>query len=199
MIETLLPDDEADLRWLYTESRGACGMRSGMGGAIAAATAMSKLKPPPVGVPTMYVGKDKPARVGNVTEDAIIRIVERGSASRASAIEARLRRLPRCHQATLEAQFSMITEIPGTGVSPLLATKQVYACTTYRELARRKRKKKGGSNSTATPLLWIAHLVNRAREVSTGDEAVMLGTILAQARTALNSACKAYNAAKGRV
>lgn len=196
MVDTLSHDDETDLRWYLTEARGDCGLRSVMGGQIAAlhANALVSLGGSDVGYSKMYVRKESGGR-RNTVEDAMARICDSGKPARASAVAGRLRAIAPCHAATLEAQYSMAMEIPGTMVSPLLATQQPLARETFRELSIRRRKR--GKASTDTPLLWLSSLIAATAERPTGDEARILGTIISQARTALFAACRAYNGVRG--
>jgi hypothetical protein len=192
----LTADDETDLRWYLVEARGDCGLRSTMGGQIACLEANAGVdrRIPELGQSVMYVRKESGGRV-NTAEDMMARIVDSGKPERASKVAARLRAIAPCHVATLTAQYSMVTEIPGTSVSPLLASIQPLARETYRELTIRKthRKKRAKDSYTETPLLWISNLIAVAVERPSSDEARILGTIIAQARTALCEACEAYD------
>lgn len=191
----LTPDQEVDLRWYFTEARGDCGLRSGMGGQIVALESSQlsdEAKRQHRAENPMYVRKHSGGRA-NHAEAFMARICDSGKPGRASGIAARLRRLPPCHQETLEAQFTSV-EIVGAGVSALLATRQPLARETFRELRLRKLKRKPKVDRTGTPLMWLNNLISVAHHKPTSDEARILGTILAQARTALVHACEAYNA-----
>jgi len=194
-IKTLSPDMETELRWYYCEARGDLGLRSIMSGFISAMQAMDVNTTGPKPENIMYVKKSSGGRI-NRAEDTMARIVDSKKPERASRVASRLRAIPLQHQLTLEAQYSMATEIPGTQVSPLLATRQPYACEMYREMRLRKQNKLGKEGEVPTPLVWVSNLIGETARRQDGVQARVLGTIIAQARTALAKACKAYNGAK---
>lgn len=184
-MQALTPDAELDLRWYFTEANGACGLRSSMGASA------ERVK--------SGICSQRTATTGDREEDAMIRIVEHGAPARASRIASRLRLIGTHHQVTLEAQYSSPCDIPGTLVSPLLASVQPCAKATFKHvLDRRGRGKSKAKRSrlarVSTPLMWIQYLIDASKREPAGNEARIFGTILSQARDALFGACEAYNA-----
>ena len=192
-INTLRPDDEIDLRWYYTEASGDMGMRSSQGGCVAALEQMDHRHahhPKPEN--PMHISKNSGAR-NNTAEDAMARLIDRKQPERLRRIDARLRAIAPCHRKTLEDHFTMSTDVPGTGVSPRLATEQPLAKQMMRELRLRKHRK--GKDDMPTAMVWISNLIAEAAKSPEGANARLLGTIIGQARTALYEACEAYNGA----
>lgn len=187
----LSPDQETDLRWYFTEARGDCGLRSGMGGQIDS-LAERALAVRGDGIHTMTLKPPSPPGI-NHAEAAMARICDSGKPGRASAIAARLRVLPPCHVSTLQHQYSDPEKINGTGVSVALATVQKLTAETFRELRLRKRQ------PSATQRLWLVGLIAAAIKEPVSEQARILGTILAQARTALGEAQEAYQKEEGRM
>lgn len=195
-MNTLTPDSELDLRWYFQQASGDMGLRSSQGGCEFALLAGDYRQSEHKGKPEnpMHINKNSGAR-RNTAEDAMARLIDHKAPERLRRIEAKLHKIAMRHQATLADQFTMSTDIPGTGVSPRLASAQPLAKQMMRELRLRKKNKKGREADMPTPIVWVSNLIAEAVKSPEGTNARVLGTIIGQARTALFEAYEAYNAA----
>jgi hypothetical protein len=162
----MTPDNEADLRWYFTEAHGACGVRSPLGAQLD----MLRQGTLP--------GKHERRREPDISEAVA------AAGHRANRIAHRLNNLTRRDQLVLELHFGAAAQLGGEGVSVALA------CWTPAARAGYKAAVRGAKSSTkrvATIRLWLMWVAAQG-----GTHEALVDEILEQARKALAGASGRY-------
>jgi len=178
------PDNESDLRWYFSEARGACGVKSPLGAQLDI-----------MRTGTMR-GKHERVVVADINERTLM------AAERANRIGKRLRKLAPNHVPILRLQYDADEAANGCqvgasrlldGVRVALIVSTPIALRLHNAIARTSSRKHP-EQSPPTRVMWLAWLCRRAKDKKAEREAETLSVLLTSAQGLLNAAHAAYEA-----
>lgn len=211
----MLPDDEENLRWYFTEARGDCGVRSTFGYQLEMARRgvfPGKHERSLPEAPMDLVGWDGIEAIVEHMEPTIRRMAP---GDKANKISKRLARCTELSQVVLELQYGAERHLGTSGVSLGLAcwtptSKRGYeaarkafdATATMRAKLRHgsKRETKTHKDSArgralATSRMWLLWISMQAQKRGGEAAETILEKVLAEAKSALNAAHVDYEKA----
>jgi len=175
-------DEQADLKWFFSEARGDCGVRSVLG----------------FHLDMVQQGTMRGKNERRVHPDIQDHVALAGR--RANDIS---RRLERCHpvaRLSLELHYGAEVKLGDAGVSVALACATPAARAGYKAALKTAKAREGKNNARwralATIRMWLLWVSTRAQQKDGESAEALLEKILGEAREALHGAQLEYEATR---